>query len=526
MARLPAANNRLKELLPIFIIIILGCIVYSNSLHGEFIWDDLHLVKDNAYLDSWSNLVNIFKGNIGSGARIEYDSYRPLQIVTYLIDRALWGKGVFGYHLTSAFLHILVSLLIYWLITILFKDNTLAALTACLFTVHPVHVEAVSYISGRADILAALFMLLSLILYIKGSDTKNPWPYLASVLSYAAAILSRENSLIFPILILLYHYSFKIRFPWKKLVPYVGVITLYAIARIWVLNTSMSAIPSTTCLERIPGFLIAMCNYMRLLVAPANLHMEYGNTVMHFSDPKAFIGLVIIIALITLAIMKRKGDTIIFFSIGWFFATIMPSSNIYPINAYMAEHWLYLPSIGFFLIIAKYIRHIDKKGLTVIAVSISAALIVFYSYLTIRQNDYWRDPIRFYKRTLYYAPESHKSCYNLAMIYKDEGRNDEAIELFTKAIKANPRYSEAYNNLGSLHGFMGNYAAAESLFKKAIELNPRYARAYNNMANVYMLRGHYKEAIKFYEKALEFDPKQSDTRYNLDIAYETLRKNR
>ena len=187
------------------LIIVLGFAVYANSVNGQFIWDDYHLVKENAYIAKWSrpNLENIFTKGIREGAGRKGNTYRPMQMITYMIDHSLYGLKVQGYHLTNIIIHVLVALSIFWLINILFRDNLISLFTAALFVVHPVHTEAVAYISGRADPMALLFMLISLIFYIKTLGPGGVISFTLMASSYICAILSKESSIILPVMILL-----------------------------------------------------------------------------------------------------------------------------------------------------------------------------------------------------------------------------------------------------------------------------------------------------------------------------------
>jgi len=192
----------------VFLIIILGFVVYGNSFHNDFFWDDKALIEDNRYVKDWSSISQTFTQDIGAGGDKKWNFYRPLQMVTYMGDYSLWKLNAKGYHLTNIVLHIFVALCIYWLMNVIFNNNFLSSLTGMLFIVHPVHTEAVTYIAGRADSLALLFMLLCFIFYIKSPPSKRIGQYLLMVLSYTLALLSKESSLILPALLLLYHISF------------------------------------------------------------------------------------------------------------------------------------------------------------------------------------------------------------------------------------------------------------------------------------------------------------------------------
>jgi len=339
-------------LFSIVLIIILGFTVYGNSLNGKFIWDDEFLIEKNKYIKSWSSIPLIFSEDIGRGGGKEYSFYRPLQMTTYMIDYSLWKLNPKGYHLTNILLHIFVALSIYWLMNIILNNNLLSLLTAVFYVIHPIHTEAVTYISGRADPLALLFMLLCFVFYIK-NPPKGIGVYLLMVLSYVLALLSRENSLILPVLLLLYCYSFKKKLKVKEFFSLVGIACIYVLFRVTVLKAMLTHEAHTTTLfQRLPGFFVAVTDYARLLFLPLKLHMEYGNVLFPWGNLKAILGVIILFALLLYAFKRRKDDNLVFFSISWFFVALLPVSNLYPINAYMAEHWLYVPSIGFFLIAA------------------------------------------------------------------------------------------------------------------------------------------------------------------------------
>ena len=203
----------------------------------------------------------------------------------------------------------------------------------------------------------------------------------------------------------------------------------------------------------------------------------------------------------------------------WFFVALLPSSNLYPINAYMAEHWLYLPSIGFFLLLAGIFNAMTKEEkLKIYSYAALAVLIFFYGYLTVRQNNYWQDPVAFYKRTLKFAPGSYRVYYNLGREYLVSGNNNEASADFRKAIEIYPDFSDAYNNLG--------YAALSSgggesiaLFKKAIDLDHKNIKAYENLGYLYASTGKNSEAIKCFNEAIEIDPRYANAYFNLGCVY-------
>jgi hypothetical protein len=161
--------------------------------------------------------------------------------------------------------------------------------------------------------------------------------------SYIAALLSKEISLILPLLILLCHYTFKKSVDKKAFAVLAATIAGYILWRLFVVGTgSMAEGAVPTLLERLPGVFVALTNYFRLLLFPFDLHMEYGGILFPFTEPKAVIGVILFGILLVYVFRKREQDRFLLFAAGWFFIALLPSSNLFfPINAYMAEHWIF-----------------------------------------------------------------------------------------------------------------------------------------------------------------------------------------
>ena len=495
------------------LVVFLSFLSYGNTLKGKFIWDDNAMIAQNELIRNWQGGAKIFTQDIGYGAGQKVGFFRPLQLLTYMSDYSIWKLNPAGYHLTNILLHALAGILVFLLVNLIFEDKRISLFTSLLFAVHPIHTEAVSYIAGRADILGTLFLLVSFIFYLKYMQEEKVHLYIILLVAYILSLLSRENSLIFPLLLLCYHWIFKKRLYFKSFISILAVSILYIILRLGLLPFYPRK-STTTLFERVPGFFNALADYFKLLILPLNLHMEYGMKLFHISDPKTIIGIIILLLLLSVMFIKRHTDKIISFSIAWFLITLMPASNLYPLNAYMAEHWLYLPSIGFFLLLA-YVFYKGKRILFVCLI----ALIFLYSFLTIRQNNYWLDPISFFTRTLHYAPDSYNAYFNLAVAYNDIGNVDEAQNYYKKAIEIAPLKSKAYINLAALYANIGRTEDAVSLLNKSIGLNPGIAEGYGKLGAVYAMMGNNDEALRLIRKAIELDADYTEGYLNLGAIY-------
>ncbi|MBN1912901.1 MAG: tetratricopeptide repeat protein, partial [Candidatus Omnitrophica bacterium] len=208
---------------------------------------------------------------------------------------------------------------------------------------------------------------------------------------------------------------------------------------------------------------------------PFGLHAVYSYKLFAFFDLKALIGLAITALLLLSAFLGKKEHRFFSFSIFWFFLSLLPASNIYPVNrSYMAERWLYFPSIGIFFILGgafSFLYGIKKARL--IAVSSFLALFIFYSFLTIEQNKYWRDPVTFYERTLEYNPESAVIYNELALEYEKAGRIEEAAAAYKKAIALWPQAEGLYLNLANLYRNAGRDEEAKEAYKKWEEMTKK-----------------------------------------------------
>ncbi len=492
----------------VILIILLGALAYFNCLQGGFIWDDAGLVERNTYIRSLSGLPKIFAGNIWAGIGESSRAYRPLQIATYLVDYSIWRLNPFGYHLTNLLLHILAGITLYWLLKLIFQNELLALLSSLLFVCHPVQTEAVAYISGRADPLAAVFIFMAFGFYLKFLQTQKQTDYLLGLLSFILALLSRENALVLPVLLLAYHFAFKPKPAVKKCGAFFLIAGIYLALRLALMNTVLSDSPvETTLIQRLPGFFAALANYARIMFLPVDLHMEYGGDLFKFFNFRVLLGMGILIFLTACILKSRKANAAVFFALIWFLATLLPASNFYPLNAYMAEHWLYLPSIGIFIIFGKWFADgYARKKTRFAALLLAAGLLAAYLGLTINQNRYWRSELDFFKRTLKFAPGSARVYYHLGNIYCDLQDNQRGIAMYSQAIKMNPAYAEAYNNIGNVYINSGSNAEGITYCQQALKINPQLPEAYYNLGNAYYNLGENTKSIEMLKISVQLNP--------------------
>lgn len=511
--------NKLSAVFILIIILATG-LSYVNSLNNQFIWDDEDWILKNSTVKDWRAWPKLLTQNSIQGARKGSNFYRPLQAITHGLDYLLWQYALPGHHVTNIIFHCLTAIVLFFLLNNIFSQN-IAFLSALFFAVHPVQTEAVTYISGRADPMAALFILLTILLFEKN--------LILSCLFFLCAVLSKESALVTPALVAMYIF-FKgtdVKKVFKKILPLLIILGVYGVLRLTVLNfthTIPENVPKpffyVPIYIRISTFLKTLPVYFKILSWPFGLHMERDISLSHsVFELQSLLGLFIMLAPFIIGYRIRKQQKVLLFSAAWFFIVMFPNSNIIPINALIYEHWLYLPSVGFFVGLAWMLDRLLKKGSA--SRFISIALIIFISlfciWRTFERNKEWHSPISFYESTIRYKPDSARLHNNLAMAYVDEGRSKDAIRAYRKAIQVGDYYAQPHYNLSNIYLKNGDYASAIKELKRSIEIDNGFLYSYESLAVIYFNQGRFSEAKKEALFVLEREPQNS-------IAREVLRK--
>ncbi len=527
-------DKKRAYLIAVLLIVVVGTCVYTNSLHNPFIWDDFAYIVNNLHIRHIGNVPRLFKQSLYHQDMVGR-FYRPILSTSFALDYRFWGLEPFGYHLTNLFLHLANAVLIFYLLQFILGSQVLFSFLAALFfVIHPVHTEAVTYIGGRADPLAAFFCLISLISFIRYINSVRPsrrFYYVGSILSFIFGLLTKETAAILPFTLFLYEASFrKAKFKVKeiyKYIPFLIVLLSYGLIRQIILSGVKEAYLATKFFPLSVRLLIiplAIASYFKMLVFPLGLHME---RMEYMVDPPAslfearvFVPFIFLILFFAFVWQGRRNLAIIFFGAAWFLLNLLPVLNIVPINAFVAEHWLYMPSIGFFLVVSyalnsslsfKYIR----PFMAIVLIGIFATLCL----LTIKQNRIWREPIAFYRYTLKYAPQSSRLHVNLAGLYMRLKSYEEAAKEYEEVLKVDPFNIYAHLNYGVLYEALGKEDEAMRMYEKAIEVDASFAVAFNYIGNIHYRNGRYRDAIKSYHKAVELNPTDANCWDNLASAY-------
>ncbi len=504
------------------LVVAVVAVVYANALRAAFVWDDLYLVVGNPAIKQLAHVPRLFWSDLFP-AGIDSGYYRPLQALTYAVDYALWGLNPAGFHLTNVVLHATTAVLLYRVGVRVLGSAVAALASALLFAVHPLHVEAVTYVAGRSDPLAALCMLVAVLGFLRGDARGRA----LAVGAYGGALLAREAAFVLPVLLLVLDRvpPGRARRPASHYLPYAGVLGLYLALRSLVPVTAPAAIAAPVPLGfRLLTMAEVIVRYLGLVVAPVGLHMErVVAPVTSVADARVFAALAAL-TMIVVALVRARATRAWPVALGgaWFFVALLPVANLVPLATFMAEHWLYVPLMGLCLAAGWSIAAIPPPAWRTATMVGLAAVVALYGGITMRQSGRWRDGRTLYEYLLPLAPESARVRVNLAQVHQEAGELERARVLYDEVVRLRPNdvaTAEALNNLGNIERASGAAAAALAHFDRALVLKPRHVAARNGRALALQDLGRVDEAESTLQAALVLDPDDATTRSNLGNLY-------
>jgi tetratricopeptide (TPR) repeat protein len=543
---MPLELPSLKRLLTskhtaIAVILLVSFGVYINALFNGFVFDDLSLVLGNPWIKDIRSIPDIFSSSLWSfHTSVPQNYFRPMFHIFYMLDYHIFGFRPWGFHLTKILFHMGSSLLVFFMAsTIINRYGGGAAATetskqyipfvaALLFATHPIHTEAVL---GITEVSLAFFYFLSFYLYVR-ADVTGRGVSVSSLAFFFLAALSKETALTLPVLLFAYDFSFKRIDKFKHLIkrylPYLAVSGIYFILRIYALGgfapTKVHADLSTY--QYFINVFPLFAGYLEKLVLPVNLNAAYVfHPISSVLEWRGTISLVVTTGFIITLYLLRNRNRVVFFSLLWVVIPLLPAFYIPALGEHIfAERYLYLPSVGFVIIVSVGLCGIASldalRGMAVpIMLSIVFVITALYSVGTIKRNPVWKNELTLWSDTVKKSPDSYISHNNLGFAYYNLGRTDEAIEELILALRLKPFYAGAHNNLGNALAIQNRIDEAIEEYKLALRLEPDNAGAHNNLGTAYHKQGRIDEAIESYMLATSLRPGLAEAHNNLGDAY-------
>ncbi|MHC4522735.1 MAG: tetratricopeptide repeat protein [Planctomycetota bacterium] len=589
------------HLLACIIIAGTGLVIYSNTIHSSFHFDDDQNTVDNPLIRDLRNIPQFFQDNGHSLPS------RGLVTTTFALNHYFSGLSVEGYHWANISLHLMNGMLVYFLAVIILTNyfsrtrdgpvttaNVLALFVALLFVTASTQTHSVTYIFQRNGLMASFFYLLSLILFIKSVSGAyvRLYPYAGSALSLLCATWCKEMAFSAPVIMFLY-YQFFVASDWrspgrglKLILPFVILSTVS-----FYISMPLSEAHDTARWGRWEHLLTqsnVLIEYVKLMLLPlpSRLNVDYDVTLskslweLHTLMSSVSVIAILIAAFLYIGNTGKRGRLLVF-SVLWFFVILAPTSSLIRLRDIMVLRRLYLPSLGFYLLLVLAVHQVfcylrENKGLEVrrlwmAEILLLAGIVMFYGVCTYEYNKVWRTEITLWTDAVNKSPCKIRPHYNLGHAYQKEGMEpraleqylacksiyasedkirdwneleiygrtcnnlgiiyayarlyDAAIDSFKEAVTIIPGSAPVHHNLGKAYLGAGRIKAAESELKRAIEINARYSPAYDGLGQVYESKGMLDEALCAYTTAAKTGPENASAYLNVGQLWLNHRKN-
>jgi protein O-mannosyl-transferase len=513
--------------------VLLAGLVYLNALGNPFVWDDFRTVATNRSLDDLTDLRTV----------LTHDATRPVVNLSYALDRALWGPGVFGFHATSVLLHMLNVLLFFLLAHRLVDEGQGPASTiraevcafagASLFAVHPMMTEAVGYISARADVLCTCFLLLgflSIRAWVRGAS--RGW-LIASIGLWLTALATKEIAVVFPFLLIAYrtfmsadqpelHRVRLARATTLLLIGTVAAAALRVAVLLFVENPGPVKIHWSLALVELD----VVREYFWLMVTPGGQSVLHSVSSIHsVFAPRLLVAIALVSGLLAIAFRTRQRNGAVGFGVVWFLLALAPPAALVVLDLGhpMSEHRMYLASCGLFLNAGIAYGWLVARGralnwrLRLLRPAALSIGIFTLAGTTILRNAVWADPRMLWLDAVQKAPDLWLAHLLFGEALHEAGAHERAVIAYRESIARRPDHPDTYVKLGLCLAELRRLDEARQVFETLRRLAPRSAAAETGLGTIALMSGQFADARVHLSEALTIDPANVPARETLAL---------
>ncbi|MFZ5573413.1 MAG: tetratricopeptide repeat protein [Thermodesulfobacteriota bacterium] len=534
------SNGLSPQRLEILFLLLAACLVllvYSNTFHNPFIFDDVVGITGNPN-------IRLKEFTLGGLLRAPLDneySSRPVALISFALNYYFHQYDVFGYHLVNILIHIITGTMLYFFLKttlILHSKNAalasdlqphgiqvVAYVAALVWFVHPVQTQSVNYMVQRMNSLAAMFFIVSMLLYAQSRRLRNSRAarplLMGSFLSGLLAIASKENAVMLPVVMLLYEWYFiqDLNRRWlRRNAILFGAIAVFAGITVVIflgahpLDTiaAMYAKKGFTLSQRLMTESRVLVYYVSLLVFPhpSRLNLEYDFPLSRglLNPPDTLFCLAVLAILTGAAVVNARKERLLSFCVLWFLGNLIIESTVIPVEI-IFEHRLYLPS----MFVALLFVILGQRLLSMRWLRVGVVLLVLsvFSVWSFERNKVWQTEEALWTDCTRKSPEKYRPWVNLGEALSRQGRMREAAEQYRVALRIHPRHDACRYNLGSALYSLGEIEEAIVQFQEALRLNPLHSQAHNNLGIALIQQGRLEEGIQHFKAALDIDPKDA-----------------
>ena len=530
--------KRLHEILICLFLIAATLSVYWQANKFDFVnFDDNDYVTDNLHVQAGLTPKNI----IWALTTTHASNWHPLTWLSHMLDFQLYGMNPGQHHMTNVLFHILNTLLLFFVFRKMTDNVWQSGFVAALFALHPLHVESVAWISERKDVLSAFFFMLTIWSYTLWAKQSLRSGYFLALLFFVLSLMSKPMVVTLPFVLLLLDFwplnRLDLKWPknysncpqkksvyhllWEKF-PFFVFSTVSCFVTFFAQKKggAVKSFEVYPLMVRLSNALHSYLKYIIKLLLPHKMAVLYQHPgILPLWETVGTLLILLSISLFSIiGIQRRPYCTVGWF---WFLGTLIPVIGIIQIGSQaMADRYMYIPSIGIFIIMAWGVPGIvSNLSFKNIFLSLFATVfLLILGLFTWKQLHYWKNSIMLFERAIAVAPYNAVPHNNLGNALKEIGRVGDAVKHYRKAIRFKPDYYEAHSNLAGALEKTGRIDEAISHYMEALRIKPEFEQGHYNLANLLNNIGRTDEAIKHYFEALRIEPNFEKAHNNLGVA--------
>jgi tetratricopeptide (TPR) repeat protein len=517
----------------VIILILVGLINFFKVTSFDFVIDDkIYITQNSVTLQGVSAYEDILTKPSTHGFYNFHQKgrlYRPLTLFSYAIDKSLTDNNVAFMHFENLALYILCSILLFFLLQRVFKENTgVNLLLALYFLILPVHQEVVAVIKSRDDLFATLFFLFSLLSLLKYQELKVKKHLVFSILFFGLSLFSKENAVsfiaIYPLVLVLLKgesWSKSLKTTLYYLIP----LFLYLSIR-WIIIKDIPIDPLTVennglleiesiGMRKLTAFYLLGVYFIKMFI-PYPLLWDYSQGFWSFNSLTSAIGFgVLLLILFSIYWSYTKKHYALLFGILFFLITISLTSNIFiEILSTFADRFIFTPSIGFLFILHHFrkLRYFNHALIT---------LMVIFTFINFAQLPAWKNDTALFEENKQFMT-SQKSQVGYVDNLILNNRLDEGLETVNLYLETTKNNAYLYHLKGMILLRKERVDEAIVSYKKALEINPNFTNALSDIARCYSLKKENKLALEQLLKAIQIEPNNFLVIKNLAAIYYNL----
>ena len=509
--------------LPILGILAITFGLFSSTLQYDFVnWDDPLNILENPHLQTfdWESIQGIFSSTV-------IGNYNPLTILTFAIEKAIFGLNPMVFHLNNVLLHLVCVFLVYRIALLLNLSPIAAALVAILFGIHPMRVESVAWITERKDVLFGAFYLGAIFQYIRylNSNRTNQKIFASVIFLFVLSLFSKIQAVALPLSFLTIDYWLKRPINWGLIIekiPYFLLSLAVGLLGVFLLSSegALDELSTYTFIDRlfIGGYSYLV--YLAKFIFPYTMSPIYGYPES-LSLP-FYVGTAVSISIVGGVIYGfTKGYRVLVFAFAFFTVNVFFVLQIIGAGqGFLADRFTYIPYLGLFIGLAYlYEKGVANKSLTkLLPIGVGWYLFLF-AYTTWQQNKIWQNGETLWTHAINYDARALTPWTNRADYYQDTKQLNLALKDYEKALTIDPEKGTLYNSWGKTLFDMGQIPQALEKYNAGIAKPKPFGEIYINRGVAHAAQRNFPQALKDIDKGLALDENNANGYLNRGLIY-------